>query len=272
MSKEDARLWQAHEFDHLELLRASYITHSFDRHFHEEYAIGVFEQGAMTYYSGRVTQVFQASQILVINPRDIHYGHAANPNGWKYRMFYPSIALMRQIALEIDEDMAQQDLYFPLAIQDANLALLLSRAHSALENSTSPLERETYLRLAMGQLILKYAHQQPLPNPSRPNENAIQRVCEYMQQHYARDISLAEIAKLAHFSPFHLLRQFRAQMGLPPHQYLTLLRIEAAKRLIARGMPLKQVAVETGFTDQSHLTRRFKRIAGVTPGHYMAVS
>lgn len=271
MSKENARLWQAHEFDHLELLRASYVTHCFDRHFHEEYGIGVFEQGAMTYYSGNITQVFQATQVIVINPRDIHYGHAASPNGWKYRMFYPSIQLMQQIALEIDDRKAAQDLYFPNKIQDVGLSALLIRAHALLEKSESQLECDSYLRMAFGQLILKYAQQQRLPNLSRHNENAIQQVCDYMHNHYAENISLEAIAALAHFSPFHLLRQFRMQLGLPPHQYLTLIRIEAAKRLISKGMPLKQVAIETGFTDQSHLTRRFKRIAGVTPGQYGAV-
>jgi AraC-like DNA-binding protein len=69
-------------------------------------------------------------------------------------------------------------------------------------------------------------------------------------------------------SPFHLLRVFRNRAGFPPHEYQTQVRIAHARRLIRAGVPLSQTAVETGFFDQSHLSRNFKRIVGVTPRQY----
>ncbi|MBI1877856.1 MAG: helix-turn-helix transcriptional regulator, partial [Chloroflexi bacterium] len=74
---------------------------------------------------------------------------------------------------------------------------------------------------------------------------------------------------ISNLSPFHLLRAFRAELGLPPHAYLTQIRIERAKALLAQGWPVAQVAFETGFADQSHLTKRFKGIVGVAPGQYL---
>ncbi len=66
----------------------------------------------------------------------------------------------------------------------------------------------------------------------------------------------------------HLTRIFRQQVGMPPYAYLTYRRVEEAKKLLQQQWPLTQTALETGFADQSHLTRQFKRMLGVTPGAY----
>ena len=73
---------------------------------------------------------------------------------------------------------------------------------------------------------------------------------------------------MINFSPFHLVRVFRAATGLPPHAYLTQVRLQHAKRLLAAGALIAWVAADTGFTDQSHLARHFKQVTGVTPGQY----
>jgi AraC-like DNA-binding protein len=76
------------------------------------------------------------------------------------------------------------------------------------------------------------------------------------------------IAREAELSTFHLIRVFRAAFGLPPYKYLEQVRIQQARRLIRHGLPLMHVVHATGFSDQSHLTRYFKRVVGVTPGSY----
>jgi AraC-like DNA-binding protein len=81
-------------------------------------------------------------------------------------------------------------------------------------------------------------------------------------------VTIDELAREAGLSAFHLIRVFRASFGLPPYRYLELVRIRHARRLIRRGWPLAQVVHATGFSDQSHLTRHFKRVVGVTPGGY----
>jgi len=75
-------------------------------------------------------------------------------------------------------------------------------------------------------------------------------------------------ARVAGLSPCHLNRVFRRALGLPPHAFQTQLRVVRAGALLRRGWPLAAVAAETGFADQSHLTRRFKTVVGVTPGAY----
>jgi AraC-like DNA-binding protein len=81
-------------------------------------------------------------------------------------------------------------------------------------------------------------------------------------------VSLQELADLVNLNPFYLSRVFRKQVGVPPHVYHTHLRVAEAKRLLAAGVRLSQVAHATGFYDQSHFGQHFKRLVGVPPGAY----
>ena len=80
--------------------------------------------------------------------------------------------------------------------------------------------------------------------------------------------TLEELALVTGVGPFALMRAFRAETGLPPHAYLNQLRVREARRLLDRGVPPAQAAAESGFADQAHLTRHFKRMLGVPPGAY----
>jgi AraC-like DNA-binding protein len=69
-------------------------------------------------------------------------------------------------------------------------------------------------------------------------------------------------------SPFHLLREFKKHVGFPPHAYLTHIRIQKARHMLKGPTPIAEVALQTGFCDQSQFTKRFKQVVGTTPGHF----
>lgn len=92
-------------------------------------------------------------------------------------------------------------------------------------------------------------------------------VLGYLNAYLDRNIHLAELANLVEMSQFHFLRLFRLSCGKTPHQYLVERRVEVAKTILLReDVPLADVAYRVGFTDQSHLTRHFRRITGAPPG------
>ena len=92
---------------------------------------------------------------------------------------------------------------------------------------------------------------------------------QYFEENLDRNLSLAELAGVVQLSVFHFTRKFRAEFGCPPHAYVMRKRIERAKAQLARGsIPLKVVAASSGFSDQSHMTRLFRRLLGVTPAEY----
>lgn len=94
----------------------------------------------------------------------------------------------------------------------------------------------------------------------------LQQVKEYINAHLDRDLKLIELAASVQLSPYHFLRLFKQSMAATPHQYILERRVEKAKCLLEHGqLSIAEVAVTVGFCDQSHLTRYFKRIVGITP-------
>jgi AraC family transcriptional regulator len=95
------------------------------------------------------------------------------------------------------------------------------------------------------------------------------RVCDFMRSHYAERFALADLARVAGVHPVHLVRAFRKHMGITPGGYVRRLRIEAARRSLATTLtPLADIALEAGFSSQSHFTRSFQREFGLPPGAY----
>lgn len=77
-----------------------------------------------------------------------------------------------------------------------------------------------------------------------------------------------QAARLVQAHPAHLVRAFSGVYGIAPHQYLNSRRVDRARRLLLEGRSPGDVAAATGFFDQSHLTRHFRKLVGVTPGRY----
>ena len=102
------------------------------------------------------------------------------------------------------------------------------------------------------------------PGLSRP----VRRAMDYLRGRLEDSITLDDLADCADLDKFHLCRAFRAQVGMPPHTYLTHLRIARAKELLLRGVRASDVAPLVGFYDQPQLTRHFRRLVGTTPARY----
>jgi AraC-like DNA-binding protein len=110
----------------------------------------------------------------------------------------------------------------------------------------------------------------PLTASRRParQPDGVNRVCDHLRAHAAESISLDELARVAGLSKFYLLRAFRRAHGLTPHAYQMQLRLAHAWRFIGEGRPLSRTTYDAGFADQSHLTRRFAALFGVTPARH----
>ncbi|KVA22917.1 helix-turn-helix domain-containing protein [Burkholderia ubonensis] len=95
------------------------------------------------------------------------------------------------------------------------------------------------------------------------------RAKEFLIQHLDSNVSVADVARECGLSRNYFLRAFRETTGLPPHRWLLNQRIERAKVLLLnKELPLGTVAQLCGFADQSHLTRTFSKVMGVSPGRW----
>jgi AraC-like DNA-binding protein len=138
-----------------------------------------------------------------------------------------------------------------------------------LEGPSLSLEKESLLLSSLSQMVVRHARvSDNTARYSRGEEQAVATARDYLEASFTKNVTLSTLARVAGISEFHLLRLFRDSMGLPPHAYLIQRRIDHARKLLARQVPIVEVALETGFSDQSHFTRHFKRILGITPGEY----
>jgi len=270
ITSESATMTRLRVFETLELLRARYTRQRFAPHAHDEYVFGMVEAGAArTIFRGR-EDVHAVGSVITFAPGEVHTGAPATDQGWSYRMLYPSESLVRFVAHEAtgrDFSPAFDASY----LADPALAERVRITHAVLEGSADGMRKECALVETIGEIIVRHA---ATPNvdgkalPTARSTAALRRVRELLEAEYARTVTISELAREAGLSTFHLIRVFRASFGLPPYKYLELVRIQHARRLIRHGFPLTHVVHATGFSDQSHLTRYFKRIVGVTPGIY----
>lgn len=139
---------------------------------------------------------------------------------------------------------------------------------SARTANALALERESRLVCCLGALVARHARRSAELPPVGRGDQGVRRAREYLHAHVKDHVALADLAGVAGVNKFYLIRAFEREVGIPPHAYQTQLRLSRARHLIERGEPLSQVAFDVGFADQSHLTRRFKTLFGVTPGQY----
>ena len=121
--------------------------------------------------------------------------------------------------------------------------------------------------LTMHMLVRHAGHE--ITKARTRDEARMQRVCDYMHAHLAEEVSLQDLAKVAYVSRFHLIRMFKQTYGETPYQRLTRLRLQRAQRLLATSdTPITQIALDCGFTNQTHFAAAFRRLVGLSPRAY----
>jgi AraC-like DNA-binding protein len=137
---------------------------------------------------------------------------------------------------------------------------LMQGSSTALELQSSMVD----LIEAMSREVVEHAR---MPEARFNSEDATERIRECL--HYeAGSVDLERLAAQTGLSRFQVLRAFKRRYGLPPHAYHLRVRIGLAQGLLRAGQPPASVAAEYGFVDQSHFSKHFKRLVGVTPARY----
>jgi AraC-like DNA-binding protein len=268
MAAEVARYWQHAAVAGVDLLRARYITHRYGRHAHETYTFGLVEAGVEEFdYGGQLLRAGPGA-VALLDPEVVHTGQAASPAGWSYRVLYPEVSVVTEVARQLGWRPGTPR--FPhTVLYDERSAILLRSAHRAAEHGDQ-LASSSLLTEALVRLLTAHAAATAVsPEPAiRRSPADVRAVRDLLDERIVDPPALAELAAMTGLSQFALLRAFRAQTGLPPHAYLNQLRVRRARTLLDQGVTPAQVAMTTGFADQAHLTRHFKRVVGVPPGAY----
>lgn len=220
----------------------------------EHYGVGRIERGDCEWWGNGRTWRSAPGCILVKKPGDVvrHLSHRSATTFTVVEL--PANDVARVLAGAKAVPLAQ------LAGDDERAAPF----HRLIDAAGAGADRFS-LEVALAEAVSALAtisHAQP--SFSRP----VRRAMEYLRERLADSFTLADLADHADLDKFHLCRAFRAQIGMPPHAYLTHLRILRAKELLLGGVRASDVAPLIGLYDQAQLTRHFRRLVGTTPARY----
>lgn len=260
--QEFATLWRNRGISGIELFRGDFLKYSFTRHFHSVAAFGAVESGSMRSWHRDGDHTVGPGMVMMFNPGDVHAPFPANDQRWSFRMFYLHDGLFQRLNQGVSDTPIRFKSPFSC---DPLLARKILSLHRQLQGRCEPVEFDCRILEIFEHLASRHTVHREAPMIQPPPEN-VSRMREYIHAHVEDAISLEVLAGVANLSPYHALRSFRGALGLPPHKYLLQVRVERAKELLQSGRSIADVAATLGFADQSHLTRKFKRVFGVPPG------
>ena len=249
-------------------LHAFYVDHAFPRHSHDYYVICLIERGLQSFTHRGTRYVTPADGVILLNPGTAHTGEAATPRGFEYQALYPTTAHMGLALAQYTGRHGGLPFFPATPLIAPGVARAVRALHRSLTQDTSSLEYESRFLCVLTRIIGRYADARPAELHLGSERRLVRQTRECLHAHIAEPITLTQLALHVGHSPYHLLRVFTREIGMPPHAYLESLRIRHAQRLLSAGIPLVQVALESGFSSQSHFTTRFRRMIGVTPGQY----
>ena len=242
-------------------------NHSFPRHSHDHFAVGVMSFGAHRSWSAVGQVEAAAGDVIVANPGEIHDGVplGGKVRGWRIMYFDPHV---------MNEELREEftgpiEIVRPVA-RDPLLSTKIAQLFACLTSPNSDrLAKEVSLVRALVCLLQRQGMARPRPLYNRYC-SSVAKAIQRLDAAPNISVSLGELAALSRTSRFQLLRGFFREMGTTPHAYLVQRRVTLARQLLAAGETPAQAAIEAGFADQSHMTRAFVRYLGITPARYRA--
>jgi AraC-like DNA-binding protein len=251
----------------LERIDAFFAGHAFEPHRHDTYAIGMTLHGVQSFRYRGAAEHSVPGQVFVLHPDETHDGHAGTSVGFRYKILYVEPGAIHDALGE-----ARCPLPFVRDAVSTNrrLAAAIMPALGDLDMTLEELHRD--------QIILDLAEALAASDPSLTRRKlsarhwrAVGEVRDFLDANLENVVASAELEAVAGLSRYAVARHFRACLGTSPYRYLVMRRLNRVRWLIRHGTPLVDAALSCGFADQSHMTRHFKKVYGISPGRWAAI-
>ena len=240
-------------------------SRGFDPHRHDTYGIGVTTSGVQAFRYRGERRICVPGEWHVLHPDETHDGRAATEGGFGYRILYLAPELIRD-ALGGGALPFVADPVIPPGPQTELVAPYLD----AIDEPVSDLGRAEIAAAAAEALsLLAGGTADERVTIDLP---AMERVRDHLVAHAGEQTSAVTLEALAGMDRFAIIRHFRRAFGTTPDRYRTQRRLAMARRAVESGLPLARVAADSGFADQSHMTRQFHRTYGMTPARWAALT
>jgi AraC-like DNA-binding protein len=263
---EQARRWTINLGGTVHALRAKYaLRYSIEPHWHEEFSVGLADSGSLRLIHDGKTEHITTDKVIIVNAGEVHSADGFGAPSLSFRMVHIPVSSFREIVSQRVK--LPGSLYFShTALNDQSVSGDLSKALHTLDSDASLLAKQGMLLNIMAAMIRRFSSWSGVIDESAA-PSTLDRAREYLHDRISEDVSLDDLGTETGLTKFHLLRAFRNRFGLPPHAYQLQQRVLQAKRLLKSFSP-SYVALECGFSDQSHFTRVFRAHTGTTPRRY----
>ena len=244
------------------------IMQKFPNHFHECYVIGFIEKGDRHLSCRGNEYDMEPGDMLLLNPRDNHTCQSRDGKPLDYRCLNIDAKIMKKAVKEVTGRDYLPSFIKPVAFQ-SELVDTLKIVHQSIMNKETEFLKEELFYVLIEQLVKEYSNNS-IKRQDQYSE-PVKLVKKYLDDNFIEQISLDQLSQIAKMDKYTLIRNFTRSYGVTPYQYLETIRVNHAKMLLEKGINALDVAMMAGFSDQSHFTRFFKSLIGLTPKQYQNI-
>ncbi len=259
------------ELRHIELRYSEYTEPVFHRHNHDAFSIGLVKKGQTRFHlvqSEEVVLPVNMGNVVLINPGEVHACNPVEGTVFAYYMLYIEPGYFLRLLSDYTNTLVTAYRFPVSLLKSRKVSRAVNLLCHAIQSRQAGLEIETRLLDTLADILDVCSPHGAAREPDTETSCSVTPAFDHMRAHPSDTISLKDLAAMCHLSPYHFLRTFRRQYGLPPHTAQTQMRVNLARRLLAEGATIASTAATTGFADQSHFTREFKKSVGTTPQKY----
>lgn len=259
--KDEAQFVRRAHLAGVELVSVSYNNRKFPQHSHAEYVIGAVTAGAESLVVNGKRHVVVKGEVLRLHPDEAHANATLGEEALRYSVLYLPRATIKAY-LDTSDDLGFSS---PVTSRSDVFRAVCHAHHVLMRDDSGALEQESAVNA-----LVRALNCEALPRKdgaASPAQVAAAR--DFIDAHFASGFGLTTLSSFAGLSVFHLVRSFKKSVGLSPLAYRNQRRIAEARNLLLAGEPIAQVALALGFADQSHFTRQFQRLVGISPGRYV---
>lgn len=240
-----------------DLLRARASAHHFDPHLHDTFSLVILTKGCAWLQSQRWSSTVHEGDAFLFHPFQVHAGGDLQGNV-EYEVLYLSMRFVTE-SLGLSATRTGFPFFRAAVLRRSATTQTLLESLSAANGATARVESALHG-------VLRARHFEPVAGIPERGMRAVRVACQVIHEKYMQPIDTGTLANYARLNKCHFIRIFHRVTGLAPQNYLRQVRVAKARELICAGVELVEVAQSTGFCDQAHMTREFKKIYGVTPG------
>lgn len=244
--------------DNLELMRAQDYRNDFPPHFHDLLCITLAQEGVECTEVKGEKILSPRGHISLTYPQEVHANPNINQGSYSFVTYYVSPDLIPHYDAQNSPDYSERILRDPWLFEELYGWAFASSERQCLSR----------IKQVLDYLFQSYVNIQPISTVKEPKISNLPEILHFLDAHLGQKISLEALAKMAGLSKYYFIRAFKKAKGITPANYLTLRRIEAAKKILISGNSIVDACYQVGFYDQSHFSRYFKKYNGITPQQF----